>query len=224
MRMRQTIRAFAFDRHIHEQPYAAIVLSGCYEEAGDLGRLRVHEGNVVLHDAFEMHLDRFPASGAELLNVPLPPQCLFQPGLGAIDDPDSFVRLAEKSEAEAAALLVSTVKTRTPESLDWPDELAAALLEDQSLSLSHWARVKGINTWSLSRGFTQVFDVAPSAFRARARARHAWKVIRKSRAPLARIAAHCGFADQSHMTRSIKSMTGATPRAWRCAANGFKTG
>ena len=37
---------------------------------------------------FEAHLDRFPASGAEVLNVSLPARSEFQPGLGRIDDPD----------------------------------------------------------------------------------------------------------------------------------------
>ena len=41
--------------------------------------------------------------------------------------------------------------------------------------------------------------------------------------PLAKIAAHLGFADQSHMTRSVKQTTGMNPLAWRAAANGFKT-
>ena len=223
MRMRQTIRTSALGRHVHKQAYAALVLSGCYEEAGDLGRLRVRAGDVVLHEAFEAHLDRFVASGVTVLNISLPVQYGFQPGLGRIDDPDAIVRIAEKDEAEAAVLLVSLAEIREPECRDWPDELAAALMRDASLSLSYWSKAKGITPWALSRGFAQVFDVSPSAFRARARARHAWKAIRTTDMPLARIAAHCGFADQSHMTRSVKSMTGKGPQAWRFAANRFKT-
>jgi AraC-like DNA-binding protein len=38
------------------------------------------------------------------------------------------------------------------------------------------------------------------------------------------IAAHLGFADQSHMTRSVRWLTGMAPQAWRFPANGFKTG
>jgi AraC-like DNA-binding protein len=75
----------------------------------------------------------------------------------------------------------------------------------------------------VSRGFALVFGISPEAFRARTRARHAWKAILMSDEPLAKIAAHLGFADQSHMTRSVKQMTGMGPRAWRDAANRFKT-
>jgi hypothetical protein len=44
-------------RHRHESGYLALVLSGGYEEAGDRGRFHVHAGNVVLHGAFEAHMD-----------------------------------------------------------------------------------------------------------------------------------------------------------------------
>lgn len=223
MRKLQTIRAAALGRHVHKHAYAALVLSGCYEEAGDLGCLRVRAGDVVLHDAFEAHLDRFPAGGAKVLNIFLPARSTFHPGLRRIDDPDSIIRIAEKNEAEAAALLLSLTEIQEPDCRDWPDELAAALMEYPSLSLSHWGNAKGITPWTLSRGFAQVFDVSPSAFRARARTRHAWTAIRTTDAALARIAAHCGFADQSHMTRGVKSMTGKCPRAWRLAANRFNT-
>jgi AraC-like DNA-binding protein len=223
MRMLQTIRASVLGRHVHKHAYAALVLSGCYEEAGDLGRLRVHTGDVVLHEAFEVHLDRFPASGAMVLNLSLPAKHTFQPGLGRIDDPDAIVRIAERNKAEAAVQLLSLTEIQEPECRDWPDELAAALMQHPSLSLSHWSEVRGIAPWTMSRGFTQVFDVSPSAFRARARTRHALEAIRTTDAPLAEIAADCGFADQSHMTRSVRGMTGQGPLAWRFAANRFKT-
>jgi hypothetical protein len=35
MRMWQTIRTSALGRQVHKHAYAALVLSGCYEEAGD---------------------------------------------------------------------------------------------------------------------------------------------------------------------------------------------
>jgi AraC-like DNA-binding protein len=192
-----------------------VVLSGRYEEAGDLGRLRVGAGDVILHEAFEAHLDRFPASGVTVLNISLPGHQAFQPGLGSVDDPDSIVRIAEKSETDAAALLVSLIRIRQPQHSDWTDELAAAMLQNPSLSLSRWSREHRIASWSVSRGFAQVFAVTPSAFRARARARCAWDAIRTTGASLATIAADCGFADQSHMTRSVKSVTGKSPYAWR---------
>ena len=120
-------------------------------------------------------------------------------------------------------LLFSLAISRTLQPSDWPDELAAALMRNPSLKLSRWGEANGIAPWTLSRDFGLVFGVSPETFRARARARHALKRIRDTHAPLASIAVQLGFADQSHMTRSVKQLTGITPQAWRSAANGFKT-
>lgn len=70
--MWQTIRAPFLKRHVHAKPYAALLLSGAYEEAGDLGRFQVQVSPVIFHDRFEAHLDRIPKAGAVLLNLHLP--------------------------------------------------------------------------------------------------------------------------------------------------------
>jgi AraC-like DNA-binding protein len=211
----QTIRPSVLGRHVHQQPYAALVLSGCYEEAGDTGRHRVSAGDVVFHQAFEAHLDRIPASGAEILNLPLPPQHPLPSSLGRTSDPDAIVALSERSEHEAAALLLWLVQAREPEHHDWPDELAADLIQNTSLNLSNWSETTGIAAWNLSRGFAKIFGLSPCAFRARTRVRQAWNAICSTDASLSAIAAEYGFADQAHMTRGIKNMTGLCPTAWR---------
>jgi len=217
MRVWQTIRTPIIGRHVHRRAYAALVLSGCYEEAGDSGRHRVQAGDVVLHEAFEAHLDRFPKSGAVILNVSLPAQCAVRSGVGRANDPDAIVRLVEGGDSEAAALLLWSAELRQWDFQDWPDELAMSLAQNASVSLSGWSEAKGIPPWDLSRSFAKVFGISPSAFRATARTRQAWRAIRTTGASLSAIAAHCGFADQAHMTRSGKTMTGHCPSAWRSA-------
>jgi AraC-like DNA-binding protein len=213
--MWQTIRSTAFGHHSHEHAYAAIVLSGGYEEAGDQGRFRVEAGDVVLHERFEAHINRFSGSGAVVLNLPLPDRYSFLPGHASVADPDSIVRAAEKNKTEAGYVLLSAVTTQELNHADWPDELAAALVKTPSVKLRQWGEQNGLAPWTVSRGFRQVFGVSPEVFRARARARHAWKSIQNTDDPLARIAAHLGFADQPHMTRSVKQLTGCSPKTWR---------
>lgn len=215
MRKRQTLRTPFIGRHVHKNPYAALVLCGRYEEAGDSGRHHVESGNVVLHEAFEAHLDRIPWSGAVVINLPLPADCEFRPGVRTISDPDAIVRLLEKGDVETAAKFLRTADVMGPNPMDWPDELAACLAQSASVNLSDWSEAKGISPWQLSRCFRSVFGISPSAFRARARTRQAWRAIRNSDRALSEIAADLGFADQAHMTRSVKSMTGACPHAWR---------
>lgn len=221
MRMWQTIRATALDWHSHDVAYAALVLAGGYEEAGDHGRFRVEPGDVLCHDRFEGHVDRFSASRAVLLDLPWQIGRSFTPGVAKVADPDLIACTAERSRAEAVNLLFSMIREQRPSHIDWPDALAAALIQDPSLIVSRWAREQQLATWTVSRGFKNVFGISPETYRARTRARQAWKVIQTTEEPLAQIAFRLGFADQSHMTRSVKQMTGACPRAWRLGANRF---
>ena len=223
MRMRQTIRVLSFRRHVHSEAYAALVLAGGYEEAGDRGRFVAKAGDVIFHDRFEAHADHFSENGATLLNLPL--RCChdFVAGMASVADPDLIVRLAEKNKQDAVACLVATAVCSSPQSADWTDLLANDLARNPSVKLSAWCEKNSLAPWTISRGFALVFGISPEAFRARTRARHAWTLINRSSKPLADIAAELGFADQPHMTRSVKQLTGVGPRAWRLSANRFKT-
>jgi AraC-like DNA-binding protein len=212
----QTIRSSSYGRHCHDHAYAAVVLSGGYEEAGDQGRFRVNPGDVLLHDRFEAHINRFEGSGAVVLNLPLAQDTSFSPGIATVSDPDSLVRLAESNPTEAANTLLSAFHRKPSATLDWPDELATTLIANPSLCLSEWSAKRGLKPWVVSRGFMQVFAMSPCAFRARTRARRAWKAIAVNHEPLAKIAADLEFSDQAHMTRSVKQLTGKAPRDWRC--------
>lgn len=44
-------------RHVHVGAYATPVLAGAYEEAGDTGRFKVAEGDVLIHAPFFAHRD-----------------------------------------------------------------------------------------------------------------------------------------------------------------------
>ena len=223
MRQVQRIRRSSLERHCHAEPYAALVLSGGYEEAGDNGFFNASAGDVLFHDSFEAHLNRFFAQGATVLNLPLASgNC--PPGIGSVSDPDAVVRMAEKSSRAASDLLLSLAERWTPQVSDWPAQLATNLMQCPSLKLSEWGQENDLPAWTISRGFAQVFGVSPELFRARARARRALRSIQETPTPLATIAAELGFADQAHMTRSVRQLTGATPNVWRARANGFKTG
>lgn len=202
-------------RHSHSYAFAALVLKGGYEESGDAGRFEVRAGDVILHDRFEAHCNRGSTFGAVILHLALPTDAEFPSGAGQIADPDLIAREAERRPASAAALLLRTTQMKAPHFRDWPEQLAAELAHNTSLNLTAWSNERGIAPWTLSRGFESVFGVSPSGFRAVARARRAWKAIRASGEPLVDIATRLGFADQAHMTRSVRQLTGNAPRDWR---------
>ena len=197
-------------RHCHREPFAAVVLAGGYDEAGDTGRHRVSAGDVIFHKAFESHLDLFHRPGAEVLVLPLPRDWNGL-AVGTLDDPDAVARSAEQDVNEALELFASGVTARQAQVHDWPDALAQALQANPSLNLAAWAETAGLHPGSLGRGFACVFGIGPAAYRLTQRVQRAIALLQGTDAPLSQIAAECGFADQSHMTRSVKAVTSTPP-------------
>lgn len=92
------------------------------------------------------------------------------------------------------------------------------LLDDlgSTPSLAELAAIAGVSRFQLLRRFQEVHGAPPHAWLLSRRAERARAAIRAG-APLAQVAADCGFADQSHMTRVFVRRYGVTPGAWRNA-------
>ncbi|MGC8537142.1 MAG: helix-turn-helix domain-containing protein [Rhizomicrobium sp.] len=191
-----------------------MVLAGGYEECGCFGRVHVGPGDVVLHPRFDAHLDRFGATRTEILNLPLP-VAVPATRLARLADPDGIVRLGERDPVAAAERVVSELVARPKTIMDWPDRLAHDLSLPQFPGISRWARQNGLAPETVTRGFVRSFGVTPSHFRLEHRSHGAFEQITQSFAPLAQIAIGCGFADQPHMTRAVKALTGFPPSFWR---------
>lgn len=209
-------------RHRHARPYAALVLRGGYEEAGDSGRWRVAPGDILFHDCFHAHLDRFGQLPSELLNIALPAGFRPPAAAASVADADAIVCASTRDLQELLNLL-SGLDPLPPVNADWPDLLAEELISAPNLCLSDWADRHRLTPIQVSRGFRQLFGTSPKRFRAEARARSALGQISAGRTPLAGIAADAGFADQAHMTRAVAALTGRPPRRWRRSETGFKT-
>lgn len=208
--------------HRHERAYAALILVGSYEECGSRGRFRVRPGDVLLHDAFDTHLDRFQSGGARIFSLAIE-AWPSDTSIALLRDADAIIRTAERDAIEAAAMLRTELRRKPPVQYDWPDALAEELLRDPGCRLEEWARRKSLAPTSVSRGFRKVFGVTPAAFRLGARARHAYRMLTRSDLPCAAVAAMTGFADQAHMCRAVRALTGASPGSWRRSIS-FKTG
>ena len=68
---------------------------------------------------------------------------------------------------------------------------------------------------SLARGFRLDEGATIGDYVSRLRIQHACRLMHDEVMNLAEIAAACGFADQSHLTRVFKSITGLTPGSFR---------
>ncbi len=74
-----------------------------------------------------------------------------------------------------------------------------------------------LRPYEITRRFVRRFGLTPTAYRREARLQRAYSMLLLSDYPLARIAAECSYADQSHFSRELKSATGWSPRAFRRA-------
>lgn len=214
-------------RHYHALPYATLVLEGSYEEAGDAGRWRVEAGDVLLHAPFSAHRDSIAKARTRVLDLELPLDGRDWPGRGRVAASDLLHRVAARDAREAAALLLEMFEPVEQAMDDTPDHLAAALTGESAPEIADWARRRGCARETASRHFSMVYGVAPARYRGEARARRAWRLIVGDEAALSDVAAEAGYADQAHMTRAVKMLTGRTPgqwRAWRLAgSHSFKT-
>ena len=100
-----------------------------------------------------------------------------------------------------------------------PDEapdairLARTRIDDDpaaTISLLDLARDTGLSRFQVLRGFARVTGLTPHAYQVQRRVALARRLIAQGQ-PLAEVAAACGFADQSHMTRQFVRKYGVSP-------------
>ncbi|MGN6466447.1 MAG: helix-turn-helix domain-containing protein [Rhizobiaceae bacterium] len=83
------------------------------------------------------------------------------------------------------------------------------------VSLTELASECGLSPRHFARAFKQSVGVAPHHWMVRRRCDRAKDILRGSETSLADIALACGFADQSHFTRTFTRVFGISPGAWR---------
>jgi AraC family transcriptional regulator len=82
----------------------------------------------------------------------------------------------------------------------------------------------GVHRVHLAATFREHYGVPVSAYAREIRLRAAGRLLSAADVPLAAVAARVGFADQSHLTRTMRSLWGVTPGALRRTLPAFKTG
>jgi AraC-like DNA-binding protein len=204
-------------RHHHTDGYATVVLAGAINEVSFAGRMNAGPGGVLLHAAFDCHLDR--ASGRRTLQIlRLPWRHHTLEGQFQVRDPDALARLAETDPELAAARLAEELRPAAAADRYWVDELATALAGNCGFLLQDWAEERSLRPHDVSRVFGAEFGVSPKRFRLESRTRLAWREVVGTPRPLTEIAFQSGFSDLAHLSRSIHMFTGRAPQAWRRSA------
>jgi AraC-like DNA-binding protein len=209
---------FSLPRHRHLRAYATVVLAGTFEESGYNGRIHATAGDVLIHPALDCHGNQMVSAGVKLIRLDWTDDSGIG-GLYHLNDVDELAKAAEKDVIETTHLLKRALREKCLPSHgqknDWPDLLLADLAKNAATEIGVWAEVNGLARETVSRGFAAAYGIAPSILRAELRARSAWLRITRGSERLCRIAVETGFADQAHMTRWIRRVTGAPPAVWR---------
>lgn len=200
--------------HRHDGAYAALVIDGSHVEASADGPVDCVPGTLVLHPRWHAHGNRFGRGGALVVNVELD-GALAPDGLHAFRVP--HLREAAEIFTHAPQRLGELVAASAPAHgtrlHDWQDEFLHEL-RSSDLPVADLARRAGVSLAHASRSFLKSHGMPPQLLRRELRCRHALGLLAGD-APLADIAADAGFADQAHLSRSLRLVTGATPTQLR---------
>lgn len=230
-------------RHSHELAYFSLVLSGSYTE--HRSQKQVHHcdsENVLYHPAGEAHSDSFGNRGGTIFSIELEPRwvsTLREYELQAEESlalPDRQVSWLARRAYQAfsasdhrSALLLEAATIELLYQLPWKHAAQAESgtprwLKDvveilhvefcRPFSLSGIAQRVGAHPVHLAHAFQRCHGMTVGQYVRRLRVDYAMNALAGDE-PLSDIAAHAGFADQSHLGRVFRAATGMTPRQFR---------
>ena len=135
---------------------------------------------------------------------------------------DAARQVEDEVAALWAPLLLRALAAGGPE----PDPRlarAAALIERdyaRPLTVADLAAEAGMSQSRFFAGFAAAFGVSPHGYLADARLRAAQRLLSETALSIAQVALRTGHADQSALTRAMRTRLGTTPGAWRRRGRG----
>lgn len=216
--------------HAHDWPVLSLFRIGGYRELGERGEAFFDGPSVVFQPPRAAHSDEIGASGLETLAMTFDPAWLAADARAAMPLRTCWLsggplsarsrRLAElwlspqtseqalRSATSRFLLAVFTAPTKAPPA--WAGDVERWLADEAPTSLI--ARRVERHPASLARAYRLWRGEGLGETLRRRRIERATVRLRTTAAPLAEIAADCGFCDQSHMNRCFRAVLGRTPR------------
>jgi AraC family transcriptional regulator len=217
------------DRHEHDDASVSVVLAGAIEEevGGQTEVARL--GSIVAKPAGVEHRNRVGGDGAILLAVKgvATEQVMSRGWRWSRSSVAATVglQLARQLKAGAAVdieqlieLVGFAVGSQEEKRVNpaWLDQIRSRLsLEDATVSVTELAELAGVHPVYLARAFRKRFGCSIREYRRRNRVGRAAELLARGNLPVAAIAAHLDFFDQSHLCRDFKAELNVSPSAYR---------
>lgn len=216
--------------HAHDWPVLTLYRIGGYREAGENGEAVFDGPSVVFQPSGAAHADEIGDAGLETLamtfdpawlapeaRTALPQRTYWRPGgvMAAASRRLAALWLAPGAtdtnlrQATSQFLQRLFANAEAPRRPAWARE-AEVWLYDATPTADIAARLARHPAW-LARAYRAWRGEGLSEALRRRRVERATLRLRESAAPLAEIAAECGFCDQSHMNRAFRAVLGRTP-------------
>lgn len=228
--------------HTHKNGYFCLVRKGAYRETFGSRRRDCGPLTVAYHPPGESHSERFLGCDCQSFNVELPIPWLDRIRHGSIlaepldahggPPADLAMRLYREFHQVdsvsalaieglilevAAALCRATAKKDSRIAPSWIARIHDLLCDRfaEELSIAQLAREAEVHPVYLNAAFRKYYHSSIGAFVRLRRIAWATDQLANTRRPIAEIALAAGFADQSHLCRTLKQFTGLTPTAIR---------
>lgn len=207
--------------HRHAGAQISLLLSGDYREDGSAGHVVANDGVLTGKPAGFEHENTFGDFGALILSVNLyeaPFLKTYVAGRWPAGVRDALLTTAAVGELDRLVPAVCdglTPVDRAPGRAEWLEQAHASLSTQGDSRTGSLAQTAGLHPVTFSRLFRDAFGRSPAAVRKSCRAARALQAIIRSRAGLIDIALDAGFADQAHMTRAVRQITGYPPARLR---------
>jgi AraC family transcriptional regulator len=219
--------------HSHDCPSLALLLWGRVRETTARSDVTAGAGSVSVKFADSLHSDRYGPESVGLLSIKVDDPTLWSAVVGEVTASwrtlplkhhRSLLSTLLKSDAketrdealfELLALSMPRHLTRGKPPM-WLRRVHQHLTESPStVKLGDLAAELGVHRVYLSRAFVQWFGEPPSIYRRRRMMDLALRSALYQRTPFAAVAADTGFADQSHLARTVQQQTGNTLNSLR---------
>jgi AraC family transcriptional regulator len=210
--------------HDHDFTQISFLLAGELEETLGRRTFALDAGRRGCKPAGARHANRFGRHGALIFAVAIGERAGWSPGdAGWSRGPDAacvagLARIAletadRETRAEALLDLVALAKSDEMRSVSTPPIWLRRVREEirdasGPVGIADIARATGIDRAQLSRAFHRHYGVPPSIYRLRCMTGRAIAAALASDASISDTAHAAGFADQSHLTRTVKAAVG----------------